>query len=1180
MSVYQILDVNALLKIAYLGSKDPEALYDPATDTYHNTFEYGAARFLERFSTDLFSKNAFDPRHTICVFDAGIDYRRGIFPDYKAKREQRKKEESTIGRAQWKKMQDWAVEFFKGAGFTSLCVHGVEADDVIAWLCLSLKDDVKVVRTVDGDLTQLVDDKTIVHLRETVHFVSDEDGYKGVPYQFVSLNKSIVGDKSDEYPGIKGMGPSAWEKLHETVGLEGLAQLQNAIDTLNPAELDALIEQNPSSKELAKLRSNWSTWRTMWMLAKLHPELCYKPMARKIPKVRWSKRVPNGERLLKALEAAGCADYYDNFKHAMPQVIPVDRTMLNAIHSQLAGEIAASDVVAFDYESTDVVKQESLRQAAANPSQYVDMLNQRINGAGFCFGAHGENVIYISCEHANTDNCDRNVIVDFIKQAQKAEANLVAHNAYFEGVVTARNFDNYRLANVHDTMILSRYIDENELAGLKECSKRDLNYEQASFKDTTQGRDMCELSLDEVLSYGADDALVTFHLYDLYVLKAKLDGCWEHYSQRVVNATPMLVDSYLAGVRMDWDYQAQVHLDDINEREDCKAELREILSTHCRNPDTPEHFTGVKSYMDYCDKYLRHSTRQQLLKRNPNATKEEIEQAVKDKIERTEKAMYEGCVYETYVEQEVMPAFALTVNKLAPVAEKLGLPELTTVAVTKLPEYFDACHFGTFGANSPTGDALEWLTALSNAVNAGAFGSKAKKAEQEALDAKDKLTEISQRILEVEPKLVSSGTELSLGSSSQVQKILYGMLALPVRTHSKLSMGWEAAGYRTGGPGTDETAITTLLATEVEKGSWKDKTLRLILRCKSAMTRISLYHEKFPLWRREGTDFFHPTFRLCGTDTRRPTGGDPNMLQVSKKDKRMRRQVIPPNKDYVAVAIDYASQEIRLMASESKDPAMCSVYLDSPEKDLHSMTGSAIIHMSYDDFITALNDPQHEMHGVVNAARKSAKTVNFGLGYGAGPMRLAIQLIITLEEAKELQAKTMGLYSRLPEWKAELEQEIMQWAYVTTSFGSRRHARQELYSSDKGIVASWVRRLINFLIQGTAAEMLNMTLCKMWDTNMLGRIRFNLVAPIYDEVFSFVHKDDVQQYCEEMREIMSSVAPKEHCVPHVPEFSIGAAWGHWGDEGELGRDISPERVQKAVAAALKTAEETIWDHCQ
>ena len=1185
MAFYNILDVSALLKQAWLGDKDPDAIYDADKDSYHNTAEYGAARFLTRFSGELFSQEAFDPRHTIAVFDSGIDYRRNLFPGYKAKREQKKADESQVSRVEWGKLRSWAVDFFKAAGFTQVFAKGVEGDDVIAWLCQGLRNDPKAVHTVDGDLTALVDDNTVVFLKDGPHTAQDEGGYKGVPYRFVSLYKSLIGDTSDEYGGIKGFGPAAWEKLVDTIGEDGLQVLQDGIDKLSAEGIDALMVEHPDSKELVKIRSNWSSWRTMWMVAKLHPELCWKPLAHKFPDVRWVKRVPSAERMQRVLNEVGCSDLYSNFESAMPQVIPVDAPMLAAIKDQLISEIAASDVVAFDYETYDTKKQASLQQATSG-KHYVDMINSKITGAGFCFGKHGENVLYLSADHRDTANCDVQEILDLIKAAQ-TKSQLVVHNLYFEGTVTARNFNDFRLENVHDTMVMMRYIDENEQYGLKACSLRDLNYHQASFEETTQGRDMCDLSLDEVLQYGADDALVTFHLYDLYVLKAKLDGCYDHYCS-VVNATPALVDAHLNGVRIDWEFQQQFHEDDIRVRDESLSKMRELLEANCSNPTQPEHFAGVKSYMEYEAKFIRESTRRKLKAKNVPADK--IGEQVKAALEREEEKMYEGCRYVPYIEEEVMPSFSPTARQLNPAAVALGLPEIDKVTQEALGKYLDDCHFGTFGENKPSPEQSEWLSILARALAAGVFSTR--KNSEEAVKARELLGQATQKVAGVEPKLVRTGTELQLNSSPQMQKLLYGMLALPVRTYSKPTPTRSEYGYRDGGPGTDEQAVTTALALDVEDGSWKAEVLDLLLKCKGAMTRISLYHEKYPLWRREGTDVIHPQFRLCGTDTRRPTGTDPNMLQVSKKEPRMRREFIPPSPDYLVVAIDYAAQEIRLMASESKDPVMCSVYLDEPERDLHSMTGSAIVEMDYFQFIAAMADAHHPMHKTVKNARKKAKTVNFGLAYGSGPSTLAVKLIISLDEARELQAKTMGLYARLKDWKEEAEAKLMEQGFLATPFGTKRHAQQALYGHDKGIVASWVRKCINFTIQGSAAEMLSRVLHLMWTTRMKDRIRFNLGAPIYDEVMAFVHKDDVQQYCNEMKAIMASVTPEGHLVPQVPEFSIGPAWGAWGpfkekeewdawgEFGELGRDISPERVSDAVEKSLIIGKELIWSRIE
>lgn len=122
--------------------------------------------------------------------------------------------------------------------------------------------------------------------------------------------------------------------------------------------------------------------------------------------------------------------------------------------------------------------------------------------------------------------------------------------------------------------------------------------------------------------------------------------------------------------------------------------------------------------------------------------------------------------------------------------------------------------------------------------------------------------------------------------------------------------------------------------------------------------------------------------------------------------------------------------------------------------------------------------------------------------------------------------------------------------FTLTAFGTKRHATSDIFHKEKGKVARQHRQGVNATIQGTAAEMLRIVLTKMWETDMLGRLRMVFFAPVYDETVAFVHKDDVVQYCREMCDIMSSATPPTHDTPQIPEISLGKTWG---SVRELGR---------------------------
>lgn len=1187
---YAILDFKATVKHSYYGATCPEAIFCEATGRRFPRWETAAQGFISRYIEPVL--NDTTARNLIVAHDMGTEYRSALFPDYKARR--KVAEKSPVEIEQVEKLYDWAKRFLAALGATQIGVKGVEADDVIAWLCQRITYP-KSVYTVDADLLQLCNDSTVVYLKNEAHFGEGE--YKDIPYHLTSIAKSILGDTSDEYPGVKGLGPAKFAELLQIYGADGIEQLRTVVDTGDTSMLDDAIEQT-GDKVLIKLRNSFGEWRTMWRLANLHPELCWKPRAKKLITPAIHKRVPEPQRLYDLLKAIGAADLWDStFAAAMPNKLAVTAENWGQMREAILAEIAAGDITAFDYESSNKEPVPGFALASTQGENFVDVLSQELAGASFCFGKHLENVIYVPVDHKDAANVDKAVVAELLEYAGR-KTRLVAHNAFFEGVVTQTNLG-IELRGVHDTRMMKRYYDENTPAGLKFMSKEYLDYDQATYEETLGDKaNMSELTLEEVFDYGADDGLVTGHLYDLMKLMLQLDQQWEFYQRWAVDPTVVLQHSYVKGVDINWTLQKRTHERDLLQVEEGMAELREILAANVTGNITE----GCKSFIDAEQDYIFKGWKRKF-EAEDKATA--IEKA-KEKLYEWKTKQERACQYQPYREESVMPAFALTEKQLNTATAPLGLPPVAGISNKALGEYLG--QQGMLGFEPPrnkTPEQLEFLSALANALERGALKVRQleTKAEEEsekfagqavnARKAFDELGEVVQRVAGIQPKTLQFGDELNTGSPAQMQQLLYCKIGVPVRLFGKAAgKGRLMLGIKNAGPSTDETAVMTAIANDIEKGSWQHKALNAMLKVKSASTRISLYHDKYPLWRHKDGKI-HPSVTDAGTDTRRPTASAPNVLQVSKKDKAMRSMFVPPHHDWVCVAIDYNGQELRLLACESGDPVMIDAYDPQDEKDLHSVTGSGIAKLKsttadsvearaglqelseFRAFNEIRNLEDHPLNKIANGIRKSAKAVNFGLAYGAGGSTLSRNLIVPIPEAQELLDGAMALYARIPQWQQETAKFMEKNGYTLTAFGTKRHATEDIFAKDNGKVSRQHRQGTNATIQGTAAEMLRIVLTGIVERELLQRLRMVFFAPIYDETVAFVHKDDVVEYCKNMHEIMQAATPPQHAVLQQPEISIGPDWGR---VHELGRwaENTPETINAMVARCLDEAKE-MWE---
>ncbi|GAA7538645.1 DNA polymerase I [Helicobacter pylori] len=150
-----------------------------------------------------------------------------------------------------------ALEWLQKMGFTCVEVSGFEADDVIASLA-TLSPYKTRIYSKDKDFNQLLSDKIALFDGKTEFLAKDCIKKYGIlPSQFTDY-QGIVGDSSDNYKGVKGIGSKNAKELLQRLGsLEKIYEnLDLAKNLLSPKMYQALIQDKGSaflSKELATL---------------------------------------------------------------------------------------------------------------------------------------------------------------------------------------------------------------------------------------------------------------------------------------------------------------------------------------------------------------------------------------------------------------------------------------------------------------------------------------------------------------------------------------------------------------------------------------------------------------------------------------------------------------------------------------------------------------------------------------------------------------------------------------------------------------------------------------------------------------------------------------------------------------------------------------------------------------
>lgn len=197
------------------------------------------------------------PDHLAIVFDAPDDsrttFRSALYPAYKAHRSARPADLT----AQMAPLRDLARAF----GLNPLEHPAYEADDLVAALVQIAEDGglETTILSADKDLMQLVSERTTLwdSMRGRRYTPASVKEKLGVPPSAVADYLALVGDSSDNVPGVPGIGPKSAAKLLETFNdLDGIYANLAALSPRERARLEASRELAFLSRSLTRLAAD------------------------------------------------------------------------------------------------------------------------------------------------------------------------------------------------------------------------------------------------------------------------------------------------------------------------------------------------------------------------------------------------------------------------------------------------------------------------------------------------------------------------------------------------------------------------------------------------------------------------------------------------------------------------------------------------------------------------------------------------------------------------------------------------------------------------------------------------------------------------------------------------------------------------------------------------------------
>ena len=194
--------------------------------------------------------------------------------------------------------------------------------------------------------------------------------------------------------------------------------------------------------------------------------------------------------------------------------------------------------------------------------------------------------------------------------------------------------------------------------------------------------------------------------------------------------------------------------------------------------------------------------------------------------------------------------------------------------------------------------------------------------------------------------------------------------------------------------------------------------------------------------------------------------------------------------------------------------------------DFHSATAAKIFDVPLEE--------------VTSDQRRTAKTVNFSITYGAGATNLSRQLGIKRTEAKEIIEQYFKQFPGLQNYMVDTVETARKTGFVSTMMGRKRYLRD--INSNSGLARSNAERMaVNTPIQGTAADMIKVAMINVHKAIKDQNLRSKLILQVHDELVFDVHKDEFEKMKALVEDKMKNAMPGLK-VPILVGIGSGQNW--------------------------------------
>lgn len=532
------------------------------------------------------------PTHLAVVFDVGqASVRTDDYSDYKANRSETPEA--------IKIAIPYIHRILEAMHIPILGVEGYEADDVIGTIaCKAEKEGYTTFMvTPDKDFAQLVTDKIKIY----------KPGLKGGDIEILGVEEvkakyeiedpkqvidflAMMGDAVDNIPGLEGVGEkTAMKFLKEFGNIETLLANTDKLKGKLKEKVEASAERGILSKKLATI-------------------ICDAPI--EFHQEQYDLDTPDFEKVKEVFDEIEFRRLYENLYRAFASA-PVETVVVSEVEikqtaavTEIKGQVMQLDLFA-NFEELDqatstkssIEHNDHLYQFVNNPKAHKVLVNNLLKQQAVCFDTETTSLNELEAELVGMSFSYKKGLAYYIPLSEdkgevlqtleifrpffeKEDLLKIAHNLKFDYKIL-KQYDITVKGAMFDTMIAHYLLNPDGRHGMDYLSEVYLNYKPVSIetiigrKGKKQGT-FRDADLRTQTDYAAEDADVTFQLYELFAPQLKKENLEELFFKIEMPLMEVLAKMELAGISLDEKWLAQESIDLENDLRQLESKIFEL----------------------------------------------------------------------------------------------------------------------------------------------------------------------------------------------------------------------------------------------------------------------------------------------------------------------------------------------------------------------------------------------------------------------------------------------------------------------------------------------------------------------------------------------------------------------------------------------------------------------------